>query len=191
MKKSKSVENEVKQMNVTVTENERVMKDNSTLVSVTDLKGRVLYANKDFLEIAGLTEEELVGKPHNVVRHPDMPRSAFQDFWDTIQSGKPWNGLVKNRSKNGDYYWVDANVAPRVENGSITGFMSVRRKPSRDQVSAASELYRKILAGKASLPRTDVSKVSIRTKMWIKMIATALMTSGIAVMALFKVDANY
>ncbi|MCE9501917.1 MAG: PAS domain-containing protein, partial [Leptospira sp.] len=87
MKKTKNLENEVKAMAVTTTDNERMMSDNSTLVSVTDTKGKVIYANKDFLEIAGLTEDELFGKPHNVVRHPDMPRSAFQDFWNTIQSG--------------------------------------------------------------------------------------------------------
>ncbi|PJZ69484.1 aerotaxis receptor Aer [Leptospira perolatii] len=162
---NKEKENERKQMSVSLTEQERVMKEGTTLVSMTDLKGKVTYANKDFLEIAGLTEDELVGKPHNVVRHPDIPRSVFKDFWTTIQSGKPWRGIVKNRAKNGDHYWVDANVAPRMENGSIIGYMSVRRAPSRLQVESASKLYDDILAGKKALTPTNIRKTSVRFKL--------------------------
>ncbi|TGK20126.1 methyl-accepting chemotaxis protein [Leptospira fluminis] len=161
----KSLENERKQMSVSVTDQEVAMTEGTTLVSMTDLKGKVTYANKEFLEIAGLTQEELVGKPHNVVRHPDIPRSVFADFWDTIQKGKPWRGIVKNRSKNGDHYWVDANVAPRFENGNIVGYMSVRRKPTREQVEAAGQLYKDILTGNTKLRATNSKKLSIRFKL--------------------------
>ncbi|MEI7014221.1 PAS domain-containing methyl-accepting chemotaxis protein [Leptospira licerasiae] len=177
----KEKESERKQMSTTLTDVERFVKDGTTLVSMTDLKGRVIYANKEFLEIAGLTNDELVGKPHNVVRHPDIPRSVFKDFWDTIQSGKPWRGIVKNRSKNGDHYWVDANVAPKVENGNIVGFMSVRRTPTRQQVEAASKLYTDILAGKRKLEPTQKRKMSIRTKLFLFIFLSVLGLGSLAV----------
>jgi methyl-accepting chemotaxis protein len=135
-------------MNTPVTNNERQMQEGSMIVTKTDLKGVVTYVNKDFLEISGFTEAELVGHSHNVVRHPDMPVEAFADLWKTIKDGTSWNGIVKNRCKNGDYYWVDANVTPIRENGQVTGYVSVRRKPTQEQISGATALYAALKAGK-------------------------------------------
>ncbi|MBL8491222.1 MAG: PAS domain-containing protein, partial [Rhodocyclaceae bacterium] len=128
--------------NLPVTQNEVVLRDDTLIVSKTDLKGRITYVNRDFLEISGFTEKELIGEPHNIVRHPDMPVEAFQDLWETLKAGRPWIGMVKNRCKNGDYYWVEAHAAPVWEAGQVVGYMSVRRKPSRDQVDAAEGAYR-------------------------------------------------
>lgn len=162
--KRKKLDTEIKNLPVTLTGSERVMRDGSTLVTMTDLKGKITYANKDFAEISGAEVSELVGKPHSIIRNPAMPRSAFQDFWDTIEAGRPWNGIVKNRATNGDHYFVDANVAPRVENGQIVGYTSVRRKPTRSQIDKAEELYQKILAGKSTFPWSDKKQLSVRTK---------------------------
>jgi methyl-accepting chemotaxis protein len=129
-------------INQPVTNNEIVLNDNQLIVSKTDLKGRITYVNRDFLEISGFTEQELIGEPHNLVRHPDMPPEAFEDLWKTLKAGRPWTGYVKNRCKNGDYYWVLANATPIWENGQITGYMSVRRKPTREAVAAHEEAYR-------------------------------------------------
>jgi aerotaxis receptor len=113
-----------------------------SLYSTTDLKGRITHANPYFIEVSGFTEEELIGQPHNIVRHPDMPVAAFADLWTTIKSGVPWTAMVKNRRKNGDFYWVQATVTPILEGGITTGFISVRTKPTRDQIAAASKLYK-------------------------------------------------
>ena len=99
-------------INLPVTNNEIPLRDDIMIVSMTDLKGIITYVNKDFLEVSGFTEEELIGKNHNIVRHPDMPVEAFQDLWDVLKAGRPWNGFVKNRCKNGDYYWIEANATP-------------------------------------------------------------------------------
>jgi len=160
----KKLDGERKNLNVAMTGNERIMTDGTTLVTMTDLTGKITYANVDFAQITGAEVKELVGKPHSVIRNPDMPRSAFQDFWETIQAGDPWNGLVKNRATNGDHYWVDANAAPRVEDGRVVGYISVRRKPSRQRVQEATDLYGKILEGRAVFPWTDKFKFSIKAK---------------------------
>ena len=112
-----------------------------TLVSVTDLKGRITYCNQAFIELSGFQASELLGQPHNVVRHPDMPEEAFRDMWETIQAGLPWSGMVKNRRKSGDYYWVQANATPMLDGNRITGFLSVRSEPSRIAVKEAERLY--------------------------------------------------
>lgn len=117
------------------------------IVSTTDLKGITTSVNDDFKTIAGFTDEELLGKNHNVVRHPDMPPAAFADLWTTIKQGKPWMGIVKNRCKNGDHYWVDAYVTPIHENGQVTGYQSVRSKPHRAHVENADKLYKLINKG--------------------------------------------
>ncbi|WP_343586863.1 methyl-accepting chemotaxis protein [Herbaspirillum sp.] len=135
--------------NLPVTTHERLMKDGKSIVSKTDLQGNITYVNPYFIEISGFTEAELIGAPQNIVRHPDMPREAFADLWATIKSGLPWNGLVKNRCKNGDFYWVQANVTPVRENGRMVGYMSVRTRPSREQVQAADTVYRRFSAGQA------------------------------------------
>jgi aerotaxis receptor len=119
-----------------------------TIVSKTDLKGAITYANDAFIELSGFSREELIGKNHNLVRHPDMPPAAFAWLWDTIKTGQPWRGIVKNRCKNGDHYWVEAFVVPVKENGKIIEYMSVRSPPAREQIASAEALYRELNAGK-------------------------------------------
>lgn len=128
--------------NQPVTNREVLLTDQSLIVSKTDLKGRITYINKDFIDISGFTEGELIGQPHNLVRHPDMPAEAFADMWQDLKDGRPWTGMVKNRCKNGDHYWVLATATPIREGGQVTGYMSVRRLPSRHQVEAAESAYR-------------------------------------------------
>ena len=132
-----------------VTDREQLYSSATMLVSMTDLKGRITYANPAFVQVSGYTLSELLGKAHNLVRHPDMPEAAFADLWGTIQTGRPWTALVKNRCKNGDYYWVRANVTPVIEQGEVVGFMSVRTLPAREEVESAEALYSAIREGKA------------------------------------------
>lgn len=133
--------------NLPVIDIEHVLDEGQTIVSTTDLHGNIDYANPYFVEVSGYSEEELIGAPQNILRHPDMPAAAFADLWATIKAGMPWTGMVKNRRKNGEYYWVLANVTPVIENGQPIGYMSVRTKPSREQVAAAAELYKKAANG--------------------------------------------
>ncbi len=127
--------------NLPVTRTEYQFGREQTLVSVTDLKGRITYCNRAFVEVSGYSSGELLGQPHNLVRHPEMPEEAFRDMWATIQSKLPWTGLVKNRRKNGDYYWVLANATPMLDGETITGYLSVRTVPSAQAVAAAEKLY--------------------------------------------------
>lgn len=127
-----------------ITNTQIPMREGTILVSKTDLKGRITYCNREFIEISGFKQDDLIGSHHNLVRHPDMPPEAFADLWTTVKSGKPWTGIVKNRCKNGDYYWVQANVTAISENGQITEFMSVRTLPTEKQISDAIALYKKI-----------------------------------------------
>src|SRR3990167_3012748 len=108
--------------NLPVTQQEYLLPDGMTIVSRTDLKGRITYINSDFVEASGFVESELIGQPHNLVRHPDMPEEAFADLWLTLKDGRPWTGLVKNRRKNGDHYWVVANATPVREGDSVVGY---------------------------------------------------------------------
>ncbi|MBK8159980.1 MAG: PAS domain-containing protein [Rhodospirillaceae bacterium] len=124
------------------------MPDGAVLVTRTDSAGRITFVNQAFLDISGFSEEELMGQPHNIVRHPHMPPAAFADLWATIKSGHAWEAPVKNRTKAGEYYWVRANVTPVVENGAVTGFISVRSKPGRDEVAAAAQIYEAIRTGR-------------------------------------------
>ena len=128
---------------------EQFVSDGQSIVSKTDLKGIITYCNPYFIEISGYEQAELIGKPHNLVRHPDMPEAAFADLWSTIKEGLPWSGIVKNRCKNGDHYWVNANVTPLIENGHVVGYMSVRTKPGRAEVKAAEDLYHRMRTGEA------------------------------------------
>ena len=137
-------------LNLPVTDTEIDLSDTETIVSTTDLQGNITYANPYFIAVSGYSAEELMGAPQNILRHPDMPVEAFADFWSTIRSGRSWSGMVKNRCKNGDYYWVLANVTPVVEDGVAVGYMSVRTKPSRQQVAQAAALYARIKAGQAA-----------------------------------------
>jgi methyl-accepting chemotaxis protein len=134
------------------TNQEYVLTDTDLIVSKTDLKGIITYINDDFIRIGGYSKKELIGAPHNILRHPDMPKAAFADMWKTLQSGNSWTGIVKNRTKDGGgFYWVRANAMPMLENGKIVGYMSVRNKPSAAEISAASNLYREIQAGRSNV----------------------------------------
>jgi len=141
--------------NLPVTDIEYPLRDGTCIVSRTDLKGRITYVNQDFLEYSGFTEEELIGKAHNIVRHPDMPEEAFQDLWDTLSAGRPWTGLVKNRRKNGDHYWVVANATPLLDGEQIVGYLSVRTRPTREQIEAHDRLYKQVKAGEAKGVRIE------------------------------------
>ncbi|MFL9963528.1 methyl-accepting chemotaxis protein [Paraburkholderia sediminicola] len=135
--------------NQPVTGHEYEFPSSHMLVSATDLTGRIQYCNPAFIAVSGFTRDELIGQPHNLIRHPDMPREAFADLWATIRAGHPWTALVKNRRKNGDHYWVRANVTPVVENGAVVGYLSVRVKPQRDAVRAAESLYARMRRGES------------------------------------------
>ncbi len=135
--------------NLPVTQQEVVVQPGQSIVSMTNLKGLITSVNQDFLEISGFSEKELIGQPHNIVRHPDMPVEAFADLWNTLEAGRPWTGIVKNRCKNGDYYWVRANVTPVYENGVASGYMSVRTAASREQIASVEPVYRLFREGRA------------------------------------------
>lgn len=129
-------------INLPVTGQEQQFSADKNMVTKTNTKGIITFANKDFVDVSGFSEEELVGKNHNLIRHPDMPPIAFEIMWKTLKRGLPWNGVVKNRCKNGDYYWVDAQIVPIKKNGEITGYMSVRSCPSREAVASAEAAYK-------------------------------------------------
>jgi len=131
----------------TVTGRERTYSADQRLVSTTTKGGRIIHANKVFADIAGYQREELEGEPHNIVRHPDMPKAAFKDLWDTLKQDRPWMGIVKNRCKNGDHYWVSAYVTPVYENGVVVGYQSVRVKPDSEVRNRAEKLYQCIQSG--------------------------------------------
>ncbi len=127
--------------NLPVTDTEQHVAEGAFLVSTTDPRGVITTANDAFVRLSGYALDELLGQPHNLVRHPDMPPAAFQDLWDTVKAGRAWHGIVKNRCKNGDFYWVDANVTPVVERGQVVGYVSVRSRPSRAQIRDAAHVY--------------------------------------------------
>ena len=134
-------------VNQPVTRVERHLQEGAFVVSTTDLRGVITYVNEEFVRISGFTPDELIGQPHNLVRHPDMPPAAFEDLWRTVKTGQPWQGMVKNRCKNGDFYWVDASVTPIEEKGSIIGYVSIRSKPSPTQIAEAELMYTRARAG--------------------------------------------
>ena len=133
-------------INQPTTDREYQFTPQETLVSVTDTQGYLTYCNPAFITVSGFEEEELLGQPHNLIRHPDMPAEAFRDLWASIQAGVPWTGLVKNRRKNGDFYWVQANVTPLRAGERIVGYLSVRTCPTRQQVQSAETLYAQLRA---------------------------------------------
>lgn len=116
------------------------------IVSRTDLNGLLTHANDAFVELSGWEREELIGMPHHILRHPDMPKAAFKGLWDTVAAGQKWHGYVKNLRKDGAYYWVYATAVPNIRNGQIAGYTSVRRKPSRTRIDALIPVYRDWLA---------------------------------------------
>jgi aerotaxis receptor len=134
--------------NLPVTTRERTFPSEQRLISATDVQGNIQFCNDAFVEISGFSREELIGKPHNLVRHPDMPEPVFAGMWDYLKKGHCWMGVVKNRCKNGDYYWVNAYVTPILQHGKVVGFESVRVKPTAEQVSRAQQIYQQMKEGK-------------------------------------------
>jgi len=164
-------------VNLPVSNTEYPIGDDTLILSTTDTKGRITYINQTFIDVSGFSEDELIGKAHNIVRHPDMPPEAFSDLWKTLQAGKPWTGLVKNRRKNGDFYWVLGNATPLIENGNVVGYLSVRTKPSRQLVEIAEPIYRQILDGKAKNLKIENGSI-VRTDFIGKIAAIFQMTLG-------------
>lgn len=134
--------------NLPVTGQEQTFPEDQRLISTTNLKGQITDCNEVFLRVAGYSREELIGKPHNIIRHPDMPPMAFENMWNHLKQGHPWMGVVKNRCKNGDHYWVNAYVTPIFEGSKMVGYESVRSCPSREQITRAESLYARVSADK-------------------------------------------
>ncbi|MHC5349855.1 methyl-accepting chemotaxis protein [Metapseudomonas furukawaii] len=141
--------------NQPITQRERSFPTEQRLISTTDSKGVITYCNEAFVEISGYSREELIRSPHNLVRHPDVPPAVFGHMWSTLKQGRPWMGIVKNRCKSGDHYWVNAYVTPIFEGSQIVGYESVRIKPTAEQVRRAEALYKRLNAGKAAIPNRD------------------------------------
>ncbi|PWC13817.1 methyl-accepting chemotaxis protein [Brenneria corticis] len=131
-------------INTPVTQQEYLLDMDTTLMSTTDIHSHITYANSAFINVSGFSEDELISQPHNIVRHPDMPAEAFADMWFTLQQGDSWTGLVKNRRRNGDHYWVRANVTPVYHHNQLAGYISVRNTPSADEIKSAEPLYQAV-----------------------------------------------
>ena len=141
--------------NQPITQRERTFPAQQRLISTTDARGVINYCNDAFVEISGFSREELIGAPHNTVRHPDVPSAVFEHMWSTLKKGQPWMGIVKNRCRNGDHYWVNAYVTPVFENERVVGYESVRIKPTAEQILRAEGLYSRLNRGKPAVPRRD------------------------------------
>ena len=181
--------------NMPATQVEYVLVDGEAPTSKTDVHGNIAFVNRDFVNISGFSEVELLGAPQNIVRHPDMPVDVFDDFWRTLKAGKAWTGLLKNRCKNGDHYWVEASAAPVIENGQIVGYTSVHGKPDREQVQAADAAYRAIKSGDRSLMiregkavrRTLLPRLSdlasLKSLLTAAVVAMAILFAGVGALA--------
>ncbi len=157
-------------INLPVTGKEQSFSESERIISTTDAKGSITSYNDTFFKISGFPAEELDGKNHNVVRHPDMPAAAFEDLWKTLKQQHSWMGIIKNRCKNGDHYWVDAFVTPITENGEIVEFQSVRSKPDADRVKRAEAVYQRINENKPAFG----SQLSLQNKLYISMVISLL-----------------
>lgn len=182
-------------INHPVTDREVMMKEDTILVTKTDLKGRIIFANDAFVEISGFSREELIGSNHNIVRHPDMPPEAFEDLWNTINKGLPWRNLVKNRTKSGDHYWVEAHVSGVYEKGQLTSYVSCRYAPSREQIRTADVLYDQIRNKKAKLRNVNLldkinplKRLNLAGRM--ACLAILLLLPGIISLSLLNHDKN-
>jgi methyl-accepting chemotaxis protein/aerotaxis receptor len=168
--------------NQPVTTTEVEFPDGEPLVSRTDPSGRIVFANQVFVETSGFTKQELLGAPHNIVRHPHMPAQAFANLWATIKAGRPWDGLVKNRTKSGDFYWVRANVTPVVEDGEVKGYISIRSKPSQAQIKSTEQVYAAIRAGTARhIKLADGELVPSGPLAWLAVIGRSVLGRLLAV----------
>jgi PAS domain S-box-containing protein len=172
--------------NQPVTRNEYLLNEGAAIISRTDRKGLISACNDEFVEASGFLREELIGKPHNLVRHPDMPQEAFRDLWTTLKLGRPWSGMVKNRRKNGDFYWVRATVTP-LPDGS--GYSSVRVKPGRDEVERAEALYTKMRSDPSirlhegrpgKVRRWQLPAVHVATRLWAMVVIPLLTIAVVA-----------
>ena len=144
------------------TDREKVMREDDFIVSKTDLKGRITYGNRIFIEYSGYSEQELLGAPHNIIRHPDMPRGVFKFLWDTLAQKKEVFAYVKNMAKDGSYYWVFANVTPDYDaQGNVIGYLSVRRAPKRAAVDIVTSVYQQMLAGERDAGPRDACEASL------------------------------
>lgn len=153
----------MKDRNIVPTQRERVMREDDFIVSKTDPKGIITYGNPIFIEFSGYAEAELLGAQHNIIRHPDMPRSAFKLVWDTIQSGREVFAYVKNMSKDGGYYWVFTHIAPDFDsNGSIVGYTSVRRCPRRGAIDKVAPVYRQMAEAEKAAGARDAIAAGTR-----------------------------
>ncbi|MEW8508574.1 MAG: PAS domain-containing methyl-accepting chemotaxis protein [Candidatus Thiodiazotropha sp.] len=175
--------------NQPVTNNEVVFGEDANILSTTNLKGAITHINPTFVEISGFTKKELLGQNHNIVRHPDMPPAAFENLWTEIKAGNPWMGMVKNRCKNGDYYWVDAFVTPILQDGATVEYQSVRYKPDPAWVQRAEPLYKKLLEGKPVKPSLG-SRIGLNTRLilgnllsLLPIAITSLSNSGLTINA--------
>jgi PAS domain S-box-containing protein len=147
---------------ITPTSVEKVMREDDFIVSKTDIKGRITYGNRIFIEFSGYSEAELLGAQHNIIRHPDMPRGVFKFLWDTIQSGSECFAYVKNMAKDGSFYWVLAHVTPDYKEGQITGFTSVRRKPKAEAVQLLAGVYKSMLEIEQKAGPRDACAASLK-----------------------------
>jgi len=148
---------------ITPTSNEKVMREDDFIVSKTDLKGRITYGNRVFIEFSGYSEQELLGTQHNIIRHPDMPRAVFKLLWDTISQGKECFAYVKNMAKDGSFYWVFTNVTPSYDShGNMIGYYSVRRKPKSSGVDVASQVYKAMLEAEQKAGPKDAMDASTK-----------------------------
>ena len=168
--------------NQPVTQREITFPASQRLISATNAKGVIAYCNDEFVEVSGFSREELIGSPHNIVRHPDMPEAVFEHMWSYLKSGRSWMGVIKNRCRNGDYYWVNAYVTPILENGQITGYESVRVKPEPQQVQRASALFQRLRQGRQHPP------VNQRLRALASHMGAPLIATGVAAVALYSGD---
>ncbi len=181
--------------NLPITNREYDFPADATLMSTTDPQSHITYANDAFVSVSGYTREEIEDQPHNLVRHPDMPPEAFADMWATLKAGEPWTALVKNRRKDGDHYWVRANATPVMRDGQITGYMSVRTKPTRGEIDKAEALHASFRSGKAGHLRfnkgliargglmgwtSSLQTMSAQARIWLALTTATAMTIGSA-----------
>ena len=186
-------------VNLPVSMQEVELDDEQAIVSQTDLAGNITYVNPYFEQVSGFSANELLGAPQNIVRHPDMPKEAFADLWASVKAGLPWTGIVKNRCKNGDFYWVQANITPIRDRGTIIGYMSVRTKPERAQVAAAEASYRQLRAGDARFSIRHghfihrglrgllrrLGHVTLAMRIWVCTSATNVLLAAVCLASLF------
>lgn len=190
-------------INLPITNIEYTLSDTDFIVTKTDLKGLITYANDDFVQISGFSRKELLGSSHNIIRHPDMPTELFADLWQSMKIGVPWTAVVKNRCKNGNFYWVLANVTPYYENDQLAGYMSVRTKPSQKQINVAENAYKKFRDGKAGhliiregkiVNKTSIriwssmENISIKARISIIIAVMAALPLMVGAMSILKMD---